>query len=150
MLEYVWFATTLVLSILLLRARFPRRRRRRFLVVSGEQYALNIIINTDLHMQRGKVISQACHAVSGVMAASKKDDEVFDAWKQSGEAKIVLKAGMHEIAEVVRNARNRGVCVYKVYDAGRTQVLPGSNTAVAIGPAPKSVLSLLTGHLKLY
>ncbi|KAL0266037.1 UNVERIFIED_CONTAM: hypothetical protein PYX00_011754 [Menopon gallinae] len=101
-------------------------------------------------MQRGKVISQACHAISGTMNAVRKDEEAFDAWKQSGEAKIVLKAGMHDIAEVVKNARNMGVCVYKVYDAGKTQVLPGSNTAVAIGPAPKSVLSLLTGHLKLY
>lgn len=151
MLEYLWFATTLVLSILLLRTLFPKRRRKRLLVAaSGEQYALNIIINADLHMQRGKVISQACHATSGVMAAAKKDDDTFDAWRQSGEAKIVLKAGVDEIANVVRNARNKGVFVYKVYDAGRTQVLPGSNTAVAVGPAPKSVLSLLTGHLKLY
>lgn len=37
-----------------------------------------------------------------------------------------------------------------VRDAGQTQVAPGSRTVIAIGPAPKSVLDKITGHLKLY
>ena len=33
--------------------------------------------------------------------------------------------------------------------AGRTQVAPGSRTVLAIGPAPKSAIDAVTGHLKL-
>lgn len=33
--------------------------------------------------------------------------------------------------------------------AGRTQVAPGSRTVLAIGPAPKSAIDKVTGHLRL-
>jgi PTH2 family peptidyl-tRNA hydrolase len=38
---------------------------------------------------------------------------------------------------------------YLVHDAGRTQIPAGSQTVLAIGPAPKSKIDQLTGHLKL-
>ena len=34
-------------------------------------------------------------------------------------------------------------------NTGRTQVAPGSRTVLAIGPAPRSSLDSVTGHLKL-
>lgn len=37
-----------------------------------------------------------------------------------------------------------------IRDAGQTQVAPGTRTVIAIGPAPKSVLDKISGHLKLY
>jgi PTH2 family peptidyl-tRNA hydrolase len=37
-----------------------------------------------------------------------------------------------------------------IRDAGQTQVAPGTRTVIAIGPAPKSVLDEISGHLKLY
>lgn len=36
-----------------------------------------------------------------------------------------------------------------VQDAGRTQIASGSATVLGIGPAPKSVVDSVTGHLKL-
>lgn len=46
-------------------------------------------------------------------------------------------------------ARRQGLATYLVQDAGRTQVEPGSRTVLAIGPAPKSQIDLVTGDLKL-
>ena len=38
---------------------------------------------------------------------------------------------------------------YIVHDAGRTQIAAGSQTVLAIGPAPKGDIDKLTGHLSL-
>ncbi len=42
-----------------------------------------------------------------------------------------------------------GLNTYIVHDAGRTQIPAGSQTVLAIGPAPKSLIDQVTGHLKL-
>lgn len=55
-----------------------------------------------------------------------------------------------ELLDLEKRARAADVLSCIVRDAGQTQVAPGSRTVIAIGPAPKSVLEQLTGHLKLY
>jgi PTH2 family peptidyl-tRNA hydrolase len=42
-----------------------------------------------------------------------------------------------------------GLAAYIVCDAGRTQIAAGSQTVLAIGPAPKSQIDQVTGHLPL-
>ena len=46
-------------------------------------------------------------------------------------------------------AASVGLPTYVVHDAGRTQVAAGSQTVLAIGPAPRSRVDTVTGHLKL-
>jgi PTH2 family peptidyl-tRNA hydrolase len=46
-------------------------------------------------------------------------------------------------------ALQAGLPCYLVRDAGRTQIPAGSQTVLAIGPAPKSKINDITGHLKL-
>ena len=46
-------------------------------------------------------------------------------------------------------ARKNNVPSYIVRDAGRTQVAAGSETVIAIGPAPEELVNSITGHLKL-
>lgn len=46
-------------------------------------------------------------------------------------------------------ATNDGLMTYLVVDAGRTQIAAGSKTVLAIGPAPKSQIDAVTGHLRL-
>ena len=46
-------------------------------------------------------------------------------------------------------AGNSGLMTYLVVDAGRTQTAAGSKTVLAIGPALKSQIDAVTGHLKL-
>ncbi len=61
---------------------------------------------------------------------------------------------MHLAADAAQLAMQReadamGIFSYLVVDAGRTQIAPGSRTVLALGPAPKSLIDQLTGHLRL-
>ena len=47
-------------------------------------------------------------------------------------------------------AREAGLTVSVIQDAGRTQIAPGSRTVVGIGPGPIDLIDQVTGHLKLY
>lgn len=51
--------------------------------------------------------------------------------------------------ELADQAAEQGLPTYIVCDAGRTQIAAGSQTVLAIGPAPKSAIDKITGHLKL-
>ena len=42
-----------------------------------------------------------------------------------------------------------GIVAEVIADAGRTQIVAGSHTVLGIGPAPKSMIDKVTGHLKL-
>lgn len=51
--------------------------------------------------------------------------------------------------ELSRLAEEQGIFTFVVVDAGRTQIAAGSRTVLAIGPAPKTLVDQITGHLKL-
>jgi PTH2 family peptidyl-tRNA hydrolase len=54
-----------------------------------------------------------------------------------------------DLLELRRTARNMGVTAEVIQDAGRTQIEAGSMTVLGVGPAPRSVVDKITGHLKL-
>lgn len=69
----------------------------------------------------------------------------------TGGTKIAVRIDSEEeLLELNGIARKHDVLTSIVRDAGQTQVAPGTRTVIAIGPAPKSVLEKVTGHLKLY
>jgi peptidyl-tRNA hydrolase, PTH2 family len=71
-------------------------------------------------------------------------------WEHTGQAKICLKAASDvELRTLAAAAGDIGIPFFIVQDAGRTQVAAGSRTVLALGPAPKSLLDKVTGHLKL-
>lgn len=55
-----------------------------------------------------------------------------------------------EMLNLDKIAKENNVLSSIIRDAGQTQVAPGTRTVIAIGPAPKSMLDRITGHLKLY
>lgn len=55
-----------------------------------------------------------------------------------------------EMMELANDAKEAGILVSIIRDAGHTQVEPDTRTVVAFGPAPKDELDRVTGHLKLY
>ena len=54
-----------------------------------------------------------------------------------------------ELETLQAQAMSIGMCAQVVRDAGRTQIAAGSTTVLGVGPAPKSVVDQVTGHLKL-
>ena len=50
---------------------------------------------------------------------------------------------------IYKHAAKRGIPVYLVEDAGRTQIAAGSRTVLGLGPAPVKVFDDVTSHLKL-
>ena len=67
-----------------------------------------------------------------------------------GQKKVVLKvANRDEMIRYMNEARSSGLYTCMITDAGRTQVEPGSQTCVGIGPAPCSDIDKVTGDLKM-
>ncbi|CRK23710.1 hypothetical protein BN1708_013772, partial [Verticillium longisporum] len=90
-----------------------------------EECKLVLVVRTDLGMTKGKMAAQSSHAT---LACYKGEDELKK-----------LRAA----------ARAQGVTAEVIADAGRTQIEAGSLTVLGVGPAPKSLVDKITGHLKL-
>ena len=95
-----------------------------------------ILIRNDLGMGKGKIAVQACHASLGAYKkAVKQTPELVRQWSVEGEAKIAVKVDLRTMIEFKGWADREGLPNYMVQDAGRTQLEPGTKTALAIGPA---------------
>ena len=105
-----------------------------------------LVIRTDLDMGKGKMAAQAAHAA---VAAADKSSYKAD-WLRQGGQKTVVKVGSEqELIEILLAAKQAGLPVTMVEDAGRTQIAAGTRTAVGIGPAPGKDIDKITGKLKL-
>jgi len=127
----------------------PKSTSRKYV---DEEAKMVILVRSDLNMGKGKAAAQACHAVlAAYKEASRKDPAILDAWESTGQAKVTLKVeSEEEMIGLVKKAREYGVIAQYIRDAGRTQLAPNTTTCAAIGPAPKNLVDLITGHLKLY
>ena len=107
-----------------------------------------IAIRKDLKLSKGKTASQAAHASLG--AYKRADGKVRQAWEREGSKKVVVGvAGLRELEELHRKARQDRLPCYIVKDAGRTEVEPGTATALGIGPVREGEADRLTGNLKM-
>lgn len=89
-----------------------------------------IFINSSLNMKTGKIASQAGHAVQACLLANERaKTRTYSDWLYNGATKIVCKATSHQMTELAADPD-----AYIVRDQGRTEVEPGSMTAVAFGP----------------
>lgn len=120
--------------------------------MATDEYRMVLIVRMDLKMGKGKACAQCGHATLGAYKnAMQSDPYGTTEWYNSAAAKIVLKvADEDELLELSRLAAQSKLPYYLVTDAGRTQIPAGSKTILAIGPARYSVISPITGHLKLY
>ncbi len=110
-----------------------------------------LIIRTDLKMGKGKIAAQASHAsVNASLEALHQHKIWFDRWKKYGMAKIAVKVSSEEeLQGYYQKAIKAKLPKALINDAGYTQLLPGTATAVAIGPAPSSIIDPITKDLKL-
>lgn len=106
-----------------------------------------ILLREDIDMSKGKMIAQACHASLKAYRKSGREDR--DQWEKQGEKKIALEVSEDEILERFERAKSRGLPAALIKDAGKTEIKPGTKTAVGIGPADESEIDSVTGDLKL-
>ncbi|RUS80881.1 hypothetical protein EGW08_011352 [Elysia chlorotica] len=118
--------------------------------LSGE-YKMVLIVRNDLKMGKGKIAAQCAHAAVG--AVEKLAYENLAAvrhWQRQGQPKVVLKvedeSSFFDLQKAAK-AQNLNTCI--ISDAGRTQIVPGSKTVLAVGPGPIVKIDQVTGHLKL-
>lgn len=114
-------------------------------------HKLVVCVRTDLGMGKGKIAAQVGHAsVKAALDAKRNAPKAFDAWKRSGQAKVVVKVqDLDELEGVERKARDAGLRTTRVTDAGRTQIASGTTTCLAVGPDEAGRLDPVTGHLSL-
>jgi PTH2 family peptidyl-tRNA hydrolase len=124
--------------------------------VSGVAVKQVIVVRRDLGMGRGKAAAQAahasCEAVFSILESGREEwRRWLEEWRREGQPKIVVRVdSLEELVEVYRRAVELGLPASFVRDAGKTQLEPGTPTAVAVGPAPAERVDRITGHLKLY
>lgn len=119
-----------------------------------EEYKQVIVVRTDIKMGKGKLAAQVAHAsVACVIKCQSRGGEWslwLNRWLDQGQKKVVVKVRSEdELFQLYTRAANTGLPSCLIRDAGKTQLDPGTPTAVAIGPAPSGTLDKLTGHLPL-
>ena len=107
-----------------------------------------ILIRHDLKLPTGKACAQAAHA--SVDAVLKTPPEIIKKWRTEGMAKIALKVkDEKELIKFFQMAKDDGIPVSLITDAGRTVVAPGTKTCAGIGPADEKKIDSITGSLPL-
>lgn len=101
----------------------------------------------------GKIAAQCSHATLACYKALIRADPAhpcLQRWERLGQAKVALKVDSEDDMLMLQaQAVSLGLCAQVIHDAGRTQIASGSATVLGIGPAPKSHIDQVTGHLKL-
>ncbi len=121
------------------------------------QTAQVIVVRRDLQMKGGKLAAQCCHAsLSALRAAERSKDMQFRSaarvWEtEEGQTKVVLRADTEEeMLKIYQAALAAGLPTALITDSGFTAFhgVP-TNTTLGIGPALRSQLDAITGHLSL-
>ncbi|RZC51342.1 hypothetical protein C5167_019768 [Papaver somniferum] len=92
---------------------------------SDEELKMVLVVRQDLRMGPGKIASQCAHAATGMYA------------------ELMQRNRLKNTAESI------GLPTFIVADAGRTEVVAGSKTVLAIGPGRKASVDSVTGKLRL-
>jgi PTH2 family peptidyl-tRNA hydrolase len=115
-------------------------------------YKQIIVIRTDTKMHKGKMVGQGCHASLIAFVKSIFSRKLLRAlkWWRHPQTKVVCRVDSEDELELVaRAAEQAGLIVYRVHDAGFTQLEPNTFTCIGIGPDREDVLRPITGSLRL-
>jgi peptidyl-tRNA hydrolase, PTH2 family len=111
-------------------------------------YKQAIIVRKDLKMSQGKIAAQSSH--SSTEATLKSDPEKVKAWRNEGMKKVILKVNSREeLLLIKKEADKQKLTTALIKDAGKTEIKPGTITALGIGPEKEEVIDKVTGKLKL-
>lgn len=118
----------------------------------GGEFKMILVVRNDLKMGKGKVAAQCSHAaVAAYKQVLRRNPELLKQWEYCGQPKVVVKAPDEDtLISLLAQAREVGLTVSLIQDAGRTQIAPGSRTVLGVGPGPADLIDRVTGDLKLY
>jgi len=110
-----------------------------------------IVVSKDVKMDKGKLCVQVAHAsVSAALKVKNADPELFDKWFTFGQKKVVLKVdNTKQLLDLRKKASAFKVQSELIKDAGLTQLIPGTITALGIGPAEDEDIDRIIHDLKL-
>ena len=111
-------------------------------------YKQVIVVRNDLKLSKGKLAVQVAHASLDAYKKAEKKERAL--WEGTGAKKVVLKVkDNRELLRAFNLAKEYHLPCSLIKDAGRTELEPGTMTAVAIGPANEGDIDKVTGKLKL-
>lgn len=111
-------------------------------------YKQVIVIRKDLKMGKGKLAVQVAHASLEAYKKAKLSNIVE--WEAEGMKKVVVYAkDLKELMEIKEKVVKAKLPFAVIKDAGKTQLRPGTITALGVGPADEKAIDKITGHLKL-
>jgi len=110
-----------------------------------------LVTRDDLQLSKGKLAAQCAHASSQcVLLAKKVSPRSLDNYLRFGARKIVCKApDLVSLKKAYSRAKKAGLVCHLVTDAGHTEIPPGTETVVGIGPGPRKEIDKITGDLPL-
>ena len=115
------------------------------------KYKLVVVVRSDLELSCGKISVQVAHAsVECSIKSMKNKKKIFEAWRDEGQRKIVVKAkDLNELLLLKDKAERLGLITCIIRDAGLTEVPPGTITCMGIGPDDEQIINKITGNLPL-
>lgn len=113
-----------------------------------DEKVMYVFINKGLGMSNGKACAQASHAaVKAYLLTSK---EVREKWDSGSYTKIILGAkNSNELEEIAKEIYGNNLNVWLVRDEGRTELEPGSLTALAVEIVDKGIYKKLFSKFDL-
>jgi PTH2 family peptidyl-tRNA hydrolase len=107
-----------------------------------------MVLRSDIKMSKGKAAAQACHA--SVSSALKSEKSKIRKWEHEGQKKVILKSrSLNELLSLKAKCDRLGLTNAIISDAGLTEILPGTITALGIGPDEEAKIDKVTGSLPL-
>ncbi|OVA20250.1 Peptidyl-tRNA hydrolase [Macleaya cordata] len=133
-----------------------KQKEKQRLLSNGndDELKMVLVVRQDLKMGAGKIASQCARKIIHFFDSSNlyhcSQRNLLRQWEQCGQPKIVVSCkNQQEMNRLKETAESIGLPTFVVADAGRTQVLAGSKTVLAVGPGRKASVDSVTGKLRL-
>tara|TARA_B100000029_G_C16946240_1_gene730751 strand:+ start:229 stop:573 length:345 start_codon:yes stop_codon:yes gene_type:complete len=110
-----------------------------------------LVTRQDLKLSKGKLAAQCAHAgAECVLKAKRSSPKLLDQYLRRGARKIVCKVpDLVSLKQTHSRAKKAGLVCHLVTDAGHTEIPPGTETVVGIGPGTRKEIDKITGDLPL-
>ncbi len=115
------------------------------------EYKLVVVTRKDLKLSPGKLSVQVAHAAVECALSTKKHHAAwFSRWDAEGAKKVVVKVPtLEDFYSLKMKAEDLGIATVIIADAGLTEIPPGTETVLGLGPAPNTLIDQVTGDLPL-